>query len=279
MSVMSISEFVTLLGESGINIIFAEPRKGKTSFMTAILNYFCYDKVRNKLQRKEVLILNNGGFDLKFPNSATCSNYDILFKKFRYSRIKTRRINPYRLGFFNDKVKTIFVSPYDVIGITEAQKYFNSRMSKKYPDWQSRFYEQCGHNYLLFFLDCQRPKLIDANIRDLSKFIEIVDLEKKYKGNKIVGLVWTIKLIENSSLLDNYLSNGKNVDFPIYKVGIDYNVFDLYNSRSSQPQFFKGHFDEQFVNENFEQVEKTKESFQKFLEKSEDVLPKGFYRE
>ena len=51
------------------------------------------------------------------------SNYDICFKKYGYSPWFNRRINPYRLGFANPFVKTHFNYPYEVIGITEAQKY------------------------------------------------------------------------------------------------------------------------------------------------------------
>lgn len=276
---ISIEEFVGLLPESGVNIIFAPPRMGKTSFMVALLNHFTFDKLRRKQQRFAVNMLRLGSFTVVTPRCPTCSNFDIEYKKFRHSRIKTRKINPFKLGFFNGKVKTHFVAPYDVFGITEAQKPFNSRMSKKYPDWQSRFYEQCGHNNLLFFLDCQRPKLIDVNVRELAKFIEIVHLEKVYKDNKIVRLIWTINVIDNSSLLDNYLSNGKNLNFPQYNVAVDYNVFEQYNSRSSKPLFFEGHFEEDFVSEEFEDVEPTKESFQKFLETSKDDMPKGFYKE
>lgn len=276
---ITISEFVDLLGESGVNIIFAPPRMGKTSFMVALLNHFTYDKIRRKQQRIEIDSFVQGGFVVGCPRCCTSSNFDVLYKSFRYSRIKTRKINPYKLGFFNDKVKTYFTAPFDVYGITEAQKYFNSRMSKKYPDWQSRFYEQCGHNNLLFFLDCQRPKLIDANIRDLAKFIEIVHLEKIYKKNKLVSLIWTINFIENSSLFESYMTSGKTIELPQFRVKIDYNVFELYNSKLSQPLFFEGHFEEDFNNAEFDDVVRTKESYQKFLEKVEDSLPKGFYKE
>jgi hypothetical protein len=53
-------------------------------------------------------------------------------------------------------------------------------MSKAFPDWQSRWYEQHGHNNLDIWLDTQRPMLIDVNIRELSQFVEIVKLDKAF---------------------------------------------------------------------------------------------------
>lgn len=102
--------------------------------------------------------------------------------KYRYSPRFSRRINPFRLGFANDFVQTHFNLPFECIFITEAQKYLNSRMSMYFPDWQSRWYEQHGHNDLDIWLDTQRPMLIDVNIRELSQFIEIMSLEFSYNG-------------------------------------------------------------------------------------------------
>lgn len=86
----------------------------------------------------------------------------------------------YRLGYFNDKIETHLIPPFTTIGITEGQKYFNSRMSMYFPDWQSRFYEQHGHNYIDIFIDVQRPNLIDINIRELACFIEVMNLQVVY---------------------------------------------------------------------------------------------------
>ena len=74
-------------------------------------------------------------------------------------------------------VETHLNYPYEVIGIQEAQKYLNSRKSKNFPDWQSRWYEQHRHNNLDILMDVQRPGLVDVNIRELAQFIDIQDME------------------------------------------------------------------------------------------------------
>ena len=138
-----------------ITIIFAPPRYGKTCFMTHVLNCYAFDRERNKFMQREILQKMQNGFEniKTVPIHCSSANYDITFKKFRYSPRFSRHINPYRLGFANQYVETHFNFPYEVIGITEAQKYLNSRMSMYFPEWQSRWYEQHGHNNLDIYLD------------------------------------------------------------------------------------------------------------------------------
>lgn len=266
------------IGESGICIIFAPPRTGKTSFLTHLLNVYSFNRDRYKLMVSEINMFNENGFNLSYGSHCVYSNYDISFKKKMYSQKKSYKINPYKLGFSNDYVETSFIRPYSVIGITEGQKYFNSRMSRYYPSWQSRFYEQCGHNSLLLFIDVQRPHLVDVNIRDLSKFIEIVSLEKKYKGRKLINMIWTINLIDSAQLLDKYFSDGKLTALPQLKISIDYNVFNLYDSQLSKPKFYDGNLDKDFYLEITCSPDYSKVGYKEYLEDLDDDLPKDFYR-
>ena len=263
-----------------ITIIFAPPRTGKTCFMTHLLNNYAFDRERFKLMRQEITSKNKGGFNLSIPKHCVASNYDIKFRKYGYSPRYNRRINPYKLGFSNKFVKTHFNLPYEVIGITEAQKYLNSRMSLYFPDWQSRWYEQHGHDDIDIFLDTQRPMLIDVNIRELARFIEIVKLEVLYEDRKVKKLKWTIRKIDNSSLFDKYMSSGKK-DESCYEeevVVADYNVFSLYNSQSCKPKFYEGHLDEDFDLEYSTETDESLEGYVKFLQEYDDELPDNFYQ-
>ena len=195
-----------------ITIIFAPPRTGKTCFMTHIAHETAFDRQHSKRMQREIMNKTANGFDnLKtVPTHCVAANYDMVFHKYRYSPRFSRRINPFRLGFANDFVQTHFNLPFECIFITEAQKYLNSRMSMYFPDWQSRWYEQHGHNDLDIWLDTQRPMLIDVNIRELSQFIEIMSLEFSYNGyGRIDGLRWHIRRIDNSALFDKYMASGK----------------------------------------------------------------------
>lgn len=266
-----------------ITIIFAPPRTGKTCFMTHCLIQKMFDRERNKLMQQELLFKQKSGFkSIKtIPIHCVSANYDITGKKFRYSPRFSRRINPYKLGFKNKFVKTHFNLPYECIGITEAQKYLNSRMSMYFPDWQSRWYEQHGHDNIDIFLDTQRPMLIDVNIRELSQFIEIVKLtiQKDDKG-KVVGLTWKIRKIENSSLFDRYMQSGKK-DKECYieeEVTADYNVFECYSSQSCKPKFYDGHMHEDIDYQHAVPTEETMEGYIKYLIENDDELPEDYYQ-
>ena len=264
-----------------ITIIFAPPRTGKTCFMTHLLNESAFNRDRNSKMAKEIIRKNSKGFNLSIPKHCVSANYSIGFRKFGYRLRPSRVINPFRLGFDNPFVKTHFNLPYEVIGITEAQKYLNSRMSMYFPEWQSRWYEQHGHNNLDIYLDTQRPMLIDVNIRELAQFIEIVNLRLSYDNyGRVNALKWKIRKIENSQLFDKYMASGKK-DTTCYteeSVIADYNVFSLYDSQSCKPKFYAGHFEEDFDYNPSKPTEESLEGYIRFLEEVDDELPNNFYQ-
>ena len=248
--------------------------------MTHLLNMRAFDKDRNRQMIREIIRKNNNGFNLTIPKHCVSANYSICFRKFGYRSRSSRIINPYRLGFENPFVKTHFNLPYEVIGITEAQKYLNSRMSMYFPEWQSRWYEQHGHNNLDIYLDTQRPMLIDVNIRELAQFIEIMKLTVNHNeyGN-VSSLKWQIRIIENSSLFEKYMSSGKKDRecFTEMTVVADYNVFALYDSQSCKPKFYAGHIEEDFDIQESEPTEESLEGYIRFIEDNDDELPEKFY--
>lgn len=266
-----------------ITIIFAPPRTGKTCFMTHIARENAFNRERNRAMEFELLSKIGNGFDsiVTIPKHCVSANYDMQLKKFGYSPRFNRRINPYRLGFSNQHVKTHFNFRFECICITEAQKYLNSRMSMYFPEWQSRWYEQHGHLDLDIYLDTQRPMLIDVNIRELAQFIEIVKLDKKYNEyGKVKQLTWTIRRIENSSLFDKYMSSGKK-DKDCYTeetITANYNVFDCYDSQNCKPKFYDGHFNEDIDYNESEQTEETMTGYIQYLKDNDDELPENYYQ-
>ncbi len=265
-----------------ITIIFAPPRTGKTCFLTHTACVTAFDRQRNRAMQNEIASKIANGFDgiHTIPTHCVAANYDIIMRKFGYRPRLSRRINPYRLGFANPYVQTHFNLPYECICITEAQKYLNSRMSAYFPDWQSRFYEQHGHNNLDFFLDTQRPMLIDINIRELSQFIEIVALDKRYDDfGRVCRLKWHIRRIDNSGLFDKYMASGKQ-DASCYTADIviaDYNVFDCYDSQSCKPKFYNGHLQDDFDYEQARPTDETLDGYVRYLQEFDDELPDNFY--
>ena len=242
-----------------------------------------FDYERNKAMAKEIMCKKYSGFSkLTVPKHCVSANYDITGRRFRYSPRHSRRINPYRLGFSNKFVKTHFNLPFEAIGITEGQKYLNSRLSLYFPDWQSRWYEQHGHDDIDIFIDTQRPMLIDVNIRELSSFIEIVKLtiHRDKHTRKIKGLSWIIRKIENSSLFEKYMASGKR-DKDCYTqevVKANYNVFECYDSQSCKPKFYEGHLDKDFDYKESESTEDSLEGYIRYLQEVDDELPKNYYQ-
>ena len=263
-----------------ITIIFGVPRAGKTALMTHLLNEAMFDRERYKDMKRAIEQKQSGGFPVTIPQHPICANYDVVGRKFGYSPRLSRRVNPFRLGYANDKVKTHFIEPFSAIGITEGQKYFNSRMSAYYPDWQSRWFEQHGHNNYDIFIDVQRPKLIDINIRELSCFIEIVSKTNKTDRNgKIKSIQWRVRCFDGSAELDQYFSSGKQdkTTYTEQTITAKYDVHDCYNSQMCKPKFYDGHIGKDFDTTEHEPLIENIDGYIKYLKELDDELPDGFY--
>ena len=242
-------------------------------------NLVAFDRERNKNMRLDIMQKNATGFNLSCPPHCVSANFDMTMRQFGYRPRVNRRINPFRLGFANKYVNTHFNYRYESIFITEAQKYLNSRLSLYFPTWQSRWYEQHRHLDLDIWLDTQRPMLIDVNVRDLAQFIEIVDLNiKKDKYDNIVGLVWNIRRISDSSLFDRYIASGKK-DSDCYTeetVVADYNVFACYDSQSCKPKFYDGHMEEDIDYQEAKPTEESIKGYIEFLQEFDDEMPENY---
>ncbi|MCM1437647.1 MAG: hypothetical protein NC131_00345 [Roseburia sp.] len=265
-----------------ITILFAPPRTGKTLFMTHMARETAFDRERTKLMQREILCKQASGFEKisTIPAHCVSANYGMVLRKFGYSPRFNRRINPYRLGFANPFVETHFNISYEAIFIDEAQKYLNSRMSRLFPDWQSRWYEQHGHDDLDIWLATQRPMLIDVNVRELSRFIEICGIERKFDCfGQPRRIAFDFRILSNSSAFDKYMASGKS-DKSCYteKTEIaDYNVQACYDHQSCKPKFYDGHMGQDFDYTEDEPTEQTFDGYIKYLQENDDELPKNFY--
>lgn len=265
-----------------ILIIYAPPRYGKTILMTHFANVVAFDRPRTRAMESEIQLKQASGFEnLKtIPKHCVSANYDMVLRKFGYSPRYNRRINPYKLGFKNPFVETHFNIPHELICIDEAQKYFNSRMALYYPDWQSRYFEQHGHNDLDFILATQRPMLIDPNIRDLSVFLEVMELETKFNDFGIPNKFnWDLRFIKDSMAWDCYMQSGKK-DKDCYKsieLQATENLYNCYDHQHCKPKFYDGHLNQDFDYIEAEPTIENYEGYIKYLLENDDELPKNFY--
>ncbi len=265
-----------------IYIVFAPPKTGKTLYLVLKANEYAFDIERNRAMKNDLIKLQKMGFEKikTIPDCCVSSNFDMTFKKFRHNDRKPRRINPYRLGFSNKFVKTHFNFAYESIFITEAQKYLNSRMSLYFPDWQSRWYEAHEHDFLTIFLDTQRPMLIDSNIRELSKFIEVIGFKRTYNNlGKFLKIEIETRVIDNDGLFKIYIDSGKKDKncYTTIKETFFVDPFNMYDCRSCKPKFLEGHFDEDIDYKKSFVPEETFDAYVKYLTENDDELPNKFY--
>ena len=142
-------------------------------------------------------------------------------------------INGYYMGLANERMRTLFLPPYAKVFLGEAQRYYNSRRSSTFPDFVSRFYEMNRHYGLDVYLDVQRVRLIDANVREICRhFIEVQDMMHEYDElERIVRSTWHCREFGNWIDIEDYLNTGA-VTYKETEYSYEGNIFELYDSFS-----------------------------------------------
>jgi len=145
--------------------------------------------------------------------------------------------------------------------------------NKGYPEWQSRWYEQHGHNNLDIFIDCQRFDLIDKNIRELACVIEIESVEYKSDGYT-TKTIWKVKRYATHKAYEN--GNGK-----AETVTADYDVRRNYDHQSCKPKHYEIylHSRQDFDLAEHEPLEHSIDGYIRKLTMEDDEYPMGFYGE
>ena len=224
-----------------ITIITGKPGVGKTALNT----YFCWLEYRNgaritKLTRDRIKQLNAvRGQPLPIPNGPPIyTNYEVRFLIGYEKFYEPYYVNPYHLGLANDKLKIQNLPPYSRVFVSEAQRYYNSRKSSTLPDWVSRWYEMHRHYGIEIYLDVQRGKLIDLNIRELCKrFIEVQGMELDRGGGCWINKTrWKCREFTSMQAYDDYVS-GEGAEYAETEYEYDGDIFGSYNSTSCFDEF------------------------------------------
>ncbi len=229
-----------------ITIITGKPGVGKTALNT----HFCERTYQNerewllKSSQARIELLNESReHPLTVPAAPPIfTNYEVKMLVGYKKYYEPYFINPYYLGLGNDKLPIQNVPPNSRIFISEAQRYYNSRKSQSLPDWVSRWYEMHRHFGIEVYMDVQRGKLIDLNIRELcKKFIEVQRMEHETDGGGyITKTTWFCREFANSQDYDDYLNNpttAENVNYENTTYEYEGNIFDNFNSTSCFEEF------------------------------------------
>ncbi|MDE6597250.1 MAG: hypothetical protein K2K60_01250 [Clostridia bacterium] len=225
-----------------ITIITGKPGVGKTALNT----YFCwltYQNEREQLLKRacdKIEFLNESREKpLQAPTAPPIfTNYEVKFLVGYQKYYEPYYVNPYYLGLANEKLKTQFIPPFSRLFISEAQRYYNSRKSSTLPDWVSRWYEMHRHYGVEVYMDVQRGKLIDLNIRELcKKFIEVQSMELDTSGGSWIQKTrWHCREFSNMQDYDEYI-NGEGNNYTETTYEYDGDIFENYNSTSCFNEF------------------------------------------
>ena len=198
-----------------ITIIFGAPGSGKSSLNTYFLKQVYRREGRSRLERAKELIgrvNEERATPLTVPDQPPIfANYRVKFKTGYEKWFEPYFVNGYYLGLANENMPTQYIPPASAVFLGEAQRFFNSRKSQTLPDWVSRFYEMHRHYHVDFYMDVQRPGLIDANLREICKnFIEVRGMEhEKDSAGRIVHTKFRCWKFGDWTAVEQYLKTGE----------------------------------------------------------------------
>ncbi len=266
-----------------ITIICGEPGRGKTALMT----YFAYvqmvekgfEDYWNSCQRID--ILKAGGFNnLKYlPYQHTVYADYIIGNE--YLGMQSYYVDGFKVALTNPFFDTAFFAPYSNIYLDEAQKYYDSRMSKYLRECVYRFYQLHRHNHLNIYMTCQRLGNIDLNIRGMSEriiYVEALKISKDSYG-QITNMKWVVS--EFNSLKDAEkhvesfnVDNKENIKTYEFKG----DIFQLYNSYGNEPAFYDGNYSRSYDCYTEEGYVETIDSYMVYNRNHMYYAPVGFWK-
>ncbi len=231
-----------------ITIIFGKPGAGKTAYLVSqMLRYLgnsreayellwsCRDRVLALDERLGYTLPTTPPVYTNFPVSA-----HVGYNKWRSSFY----VDGFHLGLENDYVPVTNVLPGAVIGLTEVQRYYNSRNKDKkaLPDWVSRFYEEHRHYGLDIYLDLQRLLLCDLNIRQLAgRIVEVYKLEHEYdRMGNILASRFSLRSWDSLAAAERYVDNDSLTNYSREEYIHEGNVFEAYTSACYFDAFLPG---------------------------------------
>lgn len=226
-----------------ITMICGVPGSGKTSLMAYYATKLLQDDLSNYIAcKRELRKLNSTGFNYTLPpqKHLVYTDNPIHLGK----RIASYDVDGFRVGLPNIFFDTTFLPPYSSIFLDEAQRYYDSRMSKFLRDDVYHFYQLHRHNDYNVYLVCQRPANIDVNIRALAERVIVLD-ECKTKQDDygcVSQISWLGKEFASADTAESYLLSSDKSSFDNlgkqFNESCDFDIFSCYDSKSCRPIFY-----------------------------------------
>ena len=192
-------------------IIWGKRRKGKSSLAGKLMSEFMRPNIaKERLQTSNYICskLNEAGYNIRPPSDHTvfCDTY---FENKGFGRTNTSayKFNSLGFGLPNDIHSTSLLCPAGCYFMDEIQDLFDSHLGAL-PTFITKAIELSGQYKLFLCFIAQRPKRIHIDIRDLSIFIEVVDLINEYSNfGFLQATYWVCNIIYDNANLETYLTN------------------------------------------------------------------------
>lgn len=228
-----------------ITIIFGAPGAGKSSLNTYFLKEQ-YEKHGFELLEKTKELIDEANekrlHKLSYPDKPPIfADFKVKFLVDYEQYYEPYFINGFYAGLPNDRLPVQFIPPGSKIFLSEVQRYYDSRKSSSMPNFISRAFEMHRHYSLDFWLDVQRPTLVDLNIRELCKrFIEVIEMENTFNSvGDVTRSVFRCRKFGCWRDVALYLETGAKT----YKDTVfiyDGNIFDCFDSFNCFSEFLPG---------------------------------------
>lgn len=218
-----------------IHIIFGAPGAGKTSLNAYFLKSTYRSEGRRLLDytRNRISEINaDRRTPLTLPAKPPIfSDFKVRFLDGYDTYYEPYYLNGFYFGLANDMMATQFIPPGSRIFLSEGQKYFDSRQNTTFPRWVSSAFEMHRHYGIDIWIDVQRPKLIDLNIRALCKhFIEVRGMVNDESATGcITKNTWLCREFDCSLSVEQYLETGEG-EYRENSYVHEGNIFDVFDS-------------------------------------------------
>ena len=260
------------------------PGAGKTSYLSKLAIEYMQNGYANYYScKREFNDLNNTGCALELPpqKHLVYSDIPIHYGK----RLQTYDLNGFRIGLRSPLFPNPqFFPPYSTLFVDEAQRYYDSRISKYLRKEVYSWYQFHRHMDYDIYLACQRLGNIDINIRTIAeRFLVMESLDfKTNKFGMIEQCIWTFREFTSCDMAEQYMlakDKGEVSDLGTKCIDTcDYNILNCYNSKSCRPFFYDSIIRENTPVEYYTEdgYKFTRESLVNFNDTHYFVAPQGY---
>ena len=276
----SFEEFIDLSKPIGKMFICGKEGSGKTLLSA-------YIGVEQMLRGREdcwssydtVKEYNALGYNFETPYEHLCvSNFDINCLGTEQPNQSTYRVNPYRIGLWDEEFDTDFFPPGTCFHITEAHQVFNSHMWMFVRPQIKAFWTTARQAKYNGIFDTNMPNEVIKDLRELcNRFIFLhKKLENIYRNGDIVGHRLFVLEFKDWSGLSNFLKTDKKDNAEEYTLLLKRNTRVNYDTYFCKYLHLKGRENQQFFLEKFKKIESV-EDVENFGDDFGLTPPEGYY--